>query len=75
MINEIYDKFFGDGYLEKQYKSHIVIFAEKCVKAALLSKRVAICDSCQGDVVVYEEICTVCGMRFDPGACKRVPVL
>ena len=33
-IGIIYNEFFGNGYWEKQYKGHIVCFAEKVMKAA-----------------------------------------
>lgn len=31
-IEKFYDKYFGTGYWELQYKSHIVEFANQCVE-------------------------------------------
>jgi len=39
-ISKFYNRFFGTGYWEKQYKPHIVAFAEHCVKAVLENKEV-----------------------------------
>lgn len=32
-IDRRYDEFFGDGLWERDYKPHITVFAEQCVRA------------------------------------------
>jgi hypothetical protein len=39
---DMYDEFFGDGFWERSYKSHIVAFADRCIAA---SKRMEVAPS------------------------------
>lgn len=43
----------------------------QCGEAPHQHAQAAVCPTCSGKVVVYEEICTKCGLTFDPGTCKR----
>ena len=40
-IKSKYDEFFGTGFWEKEYKEHIVIFAEQCVNASIDAEKKA----------------------------------
>jgi len=53
-VENEYDRFFGYGHWEKDYKPHIVAFAKKCIERALLEVESAKTDTQQTKVPISD---------------------